>query len=90
MFGRTGKGTEENPDYIDFWVLVTLISGGNSDVSVDYPDDDFEDGPQQNVVQLGDGRFGIITDEDYMTIYEYDAKKNKIKKVNDIELFELD
>ncbi len=73
-----------------FLVIVTLISGGNSEVSVDYPDYDFESTSQQNVIQLGDGRFGIISDGDYMEIYEYDAEKNKIKKVNDIELFELD
>ncbi|GIN92108.1 hypothetical protein J6TS1_41360 [Siminovitchia terrae] len=71
-------------------VIVTLISGGNSDVSVNYPNYDFEGDPQQNVIQLGDGRFGIITDGEYMMIYEYDAEKNKIKKVNDIELYELD
>ncbi|MBD8007058.1 hypothetical protein [Bacillus norwichensis] len=73
-----------------FLVIVTLISGGNSDVSVNYPDDDFEGAPQQNVIQLGDGRFGMIIDGEYMEIYEYDAEKNKIKKISDIYLNELD
>ncbi|RWR12892.1 YmzC family protein [Siminovitchia fortis] len=72
-----------------FLVIVTLISGGNSDVSVDYLGDDNEmEISQQNVVPLGDGRFGVI-EYNYLEIYEYDSEHNKVKKVKEVSLDEL-
>ncbi|GIN20834.1 MAG TPA: hypothetical protein DEO65_15060 [Bacillus bacterium] len=71
-----------------FLVIVTLIKGGNSDVSTDYPEFDFEGEPQPNIIQLGDGRFGVLN-FDYLEIYEYDSDHNKVKKVKEISLDEL-
>ncbi len=71
-----------------FLVIVTLIKGGNSDVGMDYPEFDFEGESQPNIIQLGDGRFGVLN-FNYLEIYEYDSDHNKVKKVKEVSLDEL-
>jgi hypothetical protein len=74
-----------------FLVIIILFTSGNSDVQVDYPDGDFGDVSitQQNIVQLGEGRFGVL-EYGNLEIYEYDPDHNKVKKVKTVLLEELE
>lgn len=73
-----------------FLVIVTLFTAGRSDVDVDFPYEDNEVSvTQEHVVQLGDGRFGVL-DYGHLQIYEYDPDQNKVKKVKEVSLEELD
>lgn len=71
-----------------FLVIVTLFTAGRSDVDVDFPYDNEVSVTQEHVVQLGDGRFGVL-DYGYLQIYEYDPDQNKVKKVKEVSLDEL-
>lgn len=72
-----------------FLVIVTLFTAGSSDVNVDFPNDDNEiNVTQPNVVPLGDGRFGVL-EYNYLEIYEYDSDNNKVKKINEVSLDEI-
>lgn len=71
-----------------FLVIVTLFTAGSSDVNFDFPYDNELSVTQENVVQLGDGRFGVL-DYGYLQIYEYDPDQNKVRKVKEVSVDEL-
>ncbi|VEF48969.1 Uncharacterised protein [Bacillus freudenreichii] len=71
-----------------FLVIVTLFSGGSSTVTVDYPNSDtLMEITQQNVIPLGDGRFGVL-EYNYLEIYEYDSDHTKVRKIKEVSLDE--
>lgn len=77
-------------------VIIMFINSGDSDVTYDLPFDQVRvDQEYKNMVPLGEGRFGILSGNSNWSggsfeIFEYDATENKLEKINEVWLDELE
>ena len=83
-------------------VIVAIVSGGSSNVTLDYPDDDgsgMDVYPQfkySNMVDLGNGHFGVLSgrselsEEETFKIYYYDIDKDELVFKKDMVLSDLE